>query len=153
MKARWIGTTLGATLVGALALVGTARLEAGEPTPDTRQRIVLPAVGRDKILSEMRVMLQSLGGVLHGLAANDLPAAEKAARVSGIQTAADVDPEIKQRLPRPFLQLGMQTHQAFDRVADQIKAGGSRDQALGALAALTANCLACHAAYRLEERR
>lgn len=153
MKPRWIGTTLGATLVGALALVGAARLEAGEPTPDTRQRIMLPAVGRDKVLSEMRVMLQSLGGVLQGLAANDLPAAEKASRVSGMQTAADVDPEIKKHLPRPFLQLGMQTDQAFDRVADEIKAGGSRDQALGALTALTANCLACHAAYRLEERR
>lgn len=105
------------------------------------------------MLAEMRHMLVSVSGVVQGLAANDLAAAENAARSSGMTHSADVDPAIKARLPREFLQLAMQTHQGFDRLADQIKAGGARDAVLRDLASLTGNCVACHEAYRLEEAR
>lgn len=101
----------------------------------------------------MRLMLGSVSGIIQGLAIGDLPAAEKAARASGMVEAVDVDPQIKKLLPQQFLELGMQTHRGFDKLADQIKAGGSRDDTLRGLAKLTGNCVACHATYRLDEAR
>jgi cytochrome c556 len=45
----------------------------------------------------------------------------------------------------------MQTHAAFDRLADRLGAGGGRpDELLGTLAGVTGNCVACHAAYRFD---
>lgn len=139
------------TLVGAVVAAPIAALHA-QPA-DRRQRVVLPAAPRDTVLAEMRVMLESLNGVLHGLATGDLAAAEKAARASGLATAADVEPEIKRALPPPFLRLGMQTHRGFDRLAEQLRTGASRDAVVASLADVTSRCVACHAAYRLDEAR
>jgi cytochrome c556 len=47
----------------------------------------------------------------------------------------------------------MQTHRGFDELADRIKAGGTREDAIRALAGVTGNCVACHAVYRLDEAR
>jgi hypothetical protein len=153
MPRRWTRIVMAFMTALALVPLGTQPpLEAQAPT-DARQRIVLPAPARDKILAEMRAMLQSLSGVLHALAANDLAGAEQAARASGMGTAADVQPEIRMQLPPAFLQLGMQTHRGFDALADQLKGGGARETVLKSLASLTSNCVGCHAAYRLDEAR
>jgi hypothetical protein len=133
-----------------LLRLGTAEAQQGK---DTRQRLLLPPAARDKVLAEMRLMLESINGILQGVATGDITAAEKAARASGMTTAADVDPQIKQRLPEAFLALGMQTHKAFDALADQLKDSGTQESAIKGLARITANCVACHAAYRLDEIR
>lgn len=117
---------------------------------DARQRVVLPAPAREKVLAEMRAMLESVHGILRALAAGDLAAAEKAARASGLGAAADMDPAVKSGVPAPFLQLGMQTHRGFDRLADELRAGASAGDALARLADVTSACVACHAAYRLD---
>lgn len=124
-----------------------------ESSADTRQRLVLAPAQRHMMLTEMRVMLESVSGIVQGLAADNLPAAEKAARTSGMVHAADTDPQIKTLLPQQFLELAMQTHRGFDTLADRIKASGSRDDTLRGLAKLTGNCVACHAVYRLDEVR
>lgn len=98
-------------------------------------------------------MLGSVGGILQALTADDLVAAEKAARASGVVEAADVDPQIKKLLPQQFLELGMHTHKRFDALADQIRAGDSQADIIRGLAKLTGNCVACHAVYRLDEAR
>ena len=118
---------------------------------DTRQQLVLPASERDKVLAEMRVMLGSVSRILQALAADDIAAIEDAARASGIAMAADVDPQIRKRLPQTFLDLGMKTHKGFDELADQVKAGASREDVIQSLATLTGNCVACHAIYRIDE--
>jgi cytochrome c556 len=120
---------------------------------DTRQRVAVPAAGRDTILAEMRHMLESVHAIVRGLESGDFAAVETAARASGMQTAADVQPEIRRTLPPAFLSLGMQTHKAFDALADAVNARPSRDVALERLGAVTSNCVACHAAYRLDEAR
>jgi hypothetical protein len=129
---------------------GLGRAAAPQPT-DTRQRLVLPAAPRDKVLAEMRLMLESVNGVLQGLVAGDTLAVEKAARASGMAAAADVDPQIRQRLPQAFLMLGMGTHKAFDALADRMAAGGTRDDAIRDLTTITSRCVTCHATYRLDE--
>jgi cytochrome c556 len=150
MNSRLIGT--GVVVMGMIVLVaaaGYAGVKRSEPSSDPRQRLVLPRAERDKVLAEMRQMLGSMSGVLHGFVANDMPAIEKAARASGMAMAAD--PQLEKKLPEAFLQLGMQTHKSFDKLADQAKAGGTREEAVKALAGLSNNCVGCHSAYRLDE--
>ena len=152
MRAGLIGT--GVVVIGMIVLVsvaGFAGAPRSEPSTDTRQRLTLPRAQRNKVLAEMRQMLGSIRGILHGLAANDMPTVERAARVSGMERAAD--PEIKKRVPEGFLKFGLQTHEGFDRLADKAKAGGTREDILKELAALTNNCVGCHGAYRVVEAR
>jgi mono/diheme cytochrome c family protein len=149
-----IGICVG--VVGAIVLGSCSNAPAVEPhksSVDTRQRVVLAHAQRDMMLTEMRVMLTSVSGIIQGLATGDLPAAEKAARTSGIGKAADVNPHIKALLPQSFLELAMHTHRGFDMLADQIQAGSSQADILRGLATLTGNCVACHAVYRLDEAR
>lgn len=153
MRSRLLAVLVSAIALVALGPFAAAPGHAQAPAADARQRLALSAPARDKVLAEMRAMLESLHGVLSGLAAGDRTAAERAARAAGMGTAADVDPEIKRQLPPGFLSLGMRTHQGFDRLADQIRAGAPVPEALGAVTRVTANCVACHASYRLDEAR
>lgn len=154
MRATSIGIVAG--ILGTFVLAAFNSSFAVQPhgsSADTRQRLVFAPAQRDMILTEMRLMLASVSGILQGVANNNLLTAEKAARASGIKEAADVDPHIKARLPEPFLELAMHTHRGFDSLADQIKAGSSQADIIRSLATLTGNCVACHAAYRLDEAR
>jgi cytochrome c556 len=132
-------------------VLSSAAAQSVAPSTDTRQRLVLPPAERDKVLAEMRLMLGSVSGVLQGLGAKDMATVEEAARASGIAMAADVNPQIRKRLPQTFLDLGMKTHNGFDELADQVKAGASREDVIESLATLTGNCVACHAIYRIDE--
>jgi cytochrome c556 len=154
MKLTRLGIFVGAVGIITLGLFGSsAAVEPHESSSDTRQRLVLTPAQRDQILAEMRQMLESVSGIVQGLANNDLPGAKRAARMSGMMRAADADPQFKKLLPQPFLELGMHTHMGFDTLADQMKADDSRDKTLRGLAKLTGNCVACHAMYRLDEAR
>ncbi len=149
-----IGTCVGVVGMIVLGFLGSSTAAPPhESSTDTRQRLVLAPTQRDMMLAEMRQMLGSISGIMRSLAADDLPAAEKATRAAGMMHAADVDPQLQKLLPQQFLELAMQTHRGFDTLADQIKAGGSRDDTLRGLAKLTGNCVACHATYRLDEAR
>src|SRR5574337_217550 len=154
MRVMSIGIFVGIMGVIVLGCLGNApAIEPHETSTDTQQRLVLAPAQRDMLLAEMRVMLASVSGIVQGLATGDLPAADKAARASGIGEAADVNPHIKARLPQPFLELALHTHRGFDSLADHIKAGSSQADIIRGLAILTGNCVACHAAYRLDEAR
>lgn len=151
MWARPRTSFLGVVLVGVGLLIGDAGAQPPGAAVDMRHRLTAPGPARDMVLAEMRRMLESVNAILHAVQANDLAAIERAARASGMAMAADVDPRLRERLPPPFLQLGMATHRGFDELADAVKAGGTREQALAALGRITSNCVACHAVYRLEE--
>jgi len=125
------------------------RMAEGQEATDSRERIRLAPAERDVVLAEMRTMLESLSRIVHGLAAGDLLMAEKAARASGMK--ATIDPRFEQKLPPSYLQLGRRVHTRFDQLADATRTGATRDDVLKRLAALTGYCVACHAAYRLEE--
>lgn len=142
-----------AALVVLGVMLSVAGTGSGQPSGDPRQRLVLPSLARDKVLAEMRHMLESVHGILRGVAANDLVAVEGAARAAGTTMAVEMDPAMMQQLLPAFRELGLQTHRAFDDLADRIKAGGTRDDAIRGLAAVTGNCVACHAVYRLDEAR
>ena len=119
-------TIVAAALILALAGCASRPMpEHGAPAThaqqvtDGRRQVALTPAERDAVLAEMRTMLGSVSLILHGLTAKDRQATEKAARASGIAMA--VDPSLGQKLPRPFLELGMATHEKIDQVADLVK--------------------------------
>jgi cytochrome c556 len=118
----------------------------GHQATDARRQISLTPAERDAVLAEMRTMLGSVSGVLHGLTAQDRQAIENAARASGMVMA--VDPMLKQKLPQQFLELGMATHRKFDQLADLARTPAPADEVLRSLADVTTSCVACHAMYR-----
>ncbi|MBZ0159931.1 hypothetical protein [Candidatus Methylomirabilis sp.] len=154
MKLTRLGIVVGVAGAIVLGFLGpSTAVELHGTSADTRQRLVLAPAQRDMMLAEMRLMLESVSGIVQGLAADDLPVAEKAARMSGMMHAADTDPQLQKLLPQLFLELAMHTHRGFDTLADQMKAGSSQADILRGLAKLTGNCVACHVMYRLDEVR
>ncbi len=142
MRASTLAACLCAAGIGANAGCGReGQLPAGR---DTRTGIMVPAAARDAVMTEMRTMLGSVNGVLVAQARGDTAALRRAAIASG--TAAAADPALERILPAAWLTLAMNTHQQFDELA---RAG---DSVTVRLARLTGNCVACHAAYRLELR-
>jgi hypothetical protein len=119
-----------AILAGLGIILGMAGTGSSQPPGDPRQRLMLPPQARDKVLAEMRHMLESVNGVLRGVAANDLAAAEKAARASGTAMAVEMDPALMQRLLPAFRELGLQTH-GVDDLADRIAHARRRDPGAG----------------------
>lgn len=120
---------------------------------DRRERITLEASARNQVLAEMRMMLASLHRILAALAENDLAAAGEAARASGVATAVDLAPQVREHLPENFRALGMATHRGFDEIANRIAEDATQRDVQRRLATLTSNCVACHETYRLDEIR
>ena len=140
-------------LLGAAVLAGAASAQPPSPAADARQHVTLPPAAREKVLAEMRHMLESVNAILQGFVAGDTAAIETAARASGMVMTAGADPRVMSALPAPLRELGMQTHRGFDALADRVKAGGTRDDALRGLAQITNHCVGCHAMYRLDDGR
>src|SRR5438067_1986296 len=140
-----------AVLPRSQAQTGEARSPGAEHVADTRERVRVTPAERDAILLEMRTMLQSLSGIMHGLIASDLDMARKAAGASGM--AAALDPGLEKNLPAGYRHLNERTHKRFDALAEAIKTGGARDGLLKRLAAVTASCVSCHDTYRLDEAK
>ncbi len=121
--------------------------------PDTRTAVVLPAQGRDLILTEMRGMLTSVQGFVAASAHRDTAGMRIAATASGMAAARDLDPAMQQRLPAEFLRLGMTTHAAWDSLAADVATGKPIDQTLNRLGGIMGNCVACHAQFRINLQR
>ncbi len=123
-----------------------------ESHADARERIVAEAQVRDSVLAEMRAMLVALRSILVSLGEDDLEGAEKAARDAGTAHAVDTDPKVRAQIPQRFLDLGMQTHEGFDRLANRIAEGATAPEIVRDLGELTNRCVVCHQAFRLDER-
>ncbi len=154
-------TALGAILAGGIGWIQSG----GMQQQDTRQVIRVPAMQRDMVLTEMRVLLTSVNGILRGLAARDTALMRASAASAGM--AAMMRGEgmgmagagrgmgaggrgMGPMLPPEFRALGHSTHFAFDSLASRISAGAGADTVVARLARITDNCLACHSTYRLE---
>jgi hypothetical protein len=145
---RMTGRTLAALFLVVAGTTGV-RAQHAAPAVDERERIVLPAPARNMVLAEMRMMLESVTGVVTALSEGDTAAAAEAARASGMVMA--VDPHLVELLPAAFVELGMATHRGFDALADQLEQGADQGTALAELGTLMQNCNACHATYRADE--
>ena len=136
---------------GAIALASCGTDGRPETGRDARTAIMLPDEARDAVLGEMRTMLGSVNAVLIAQTSGDTAAMRQAALASG--TAAAADPALEALLPEAWLKLAMTTHEQFDGLAQAVARPGGRDSIIERLARITGNCVACHAAYRVEPRR
>ena len=136
-----------------LVLAGTTEVSAQNAGPaiDDRKRIVLPVPARNMVLAEMRMLLESISGVVAALSEGDTAAAAQAARAAGMAAAVDIDPAVRELLPAAFVELGMATHRGFDALADKLEQPVEQETALADLGTLMQNCNACHATYRAVE--
>ena len=118
---------------------------------DHRTVIILAPSERDLILSEMRMLLKAVHGVVTGLSAPDpeWKAMEDAARAAGMTMAADVNPAVMAKLPLAFKQMGMSIHHDMDALADAIVQKETPPQILRRLSSMTARCTTCHDMFRL----
>jgi hypothetical protein len=119
---------------------------------DGRTEILLAPVERDQILTEMRLLLKAVDGIVRELGESkpDPKQMEAAAREVGMHMAADVEPAIMTKLPLPFKQMGMSIHKDMDALADAIVQHETSQQLLKRLSSMTARCTACHDMYRFK---
>ena len=117
---------------------------------DNRLAIQLTAGEKDLVLAEMRAFLASVQQITHGVSNKDMKLIATSARTVGLAAQQGVPGSLMGKLPLEFKQLGRNTHEQFDLLALDAEQLEDAEHSLSQLGALMQNCVACHAAYRLE---
>jgi len=134
----------------AHAMSPTANVEA-----DARELVPFPAPMRQHTLANMRDHLRTLGDINAALSQGDFDAASTLAEQRLGMTSMDAHgaAHLAPFMPQGMQQIGSDMHRAASRFATAAQdAAATNDPrpALAALAAVTQQCVACHAAYRLQ---
>lgn len=136
----------------AFAQMPMGRGNMGKPMPDnatdSRQIIPLTEAERSAVAAEMRQMLASIQGITDGLSRDDMQTVSEAASKSGMAMMQGLPAQIRMKFPAAFSQMGMASHQAFDRIARETKTNKDPAPVLRQLSMAMQNCVACHAVYR-----
>ncbi len=148
-KLCWILSLLLLLTVGALTYTFVIKGETVAAS-DGRQAIMLPEGERDLVLSEMRAFLEAVQGIITASNKDDMGAVEKHAKAVGFAAQKGVPASLMKKLPLAFKKLGMGTHKAFDQLAMDASSLGDKSQVMESLGILMQNCIACHAAYRID---
>jgi len=118
--------------------------------PDGRQLIEMPAPMQEHMLGNMRDHLATLNEMNMGLAKKDYERAAQAAeqRLGISSLTAHGAEHMAPYMPKAMQAIGTEMHRAATRFA---LAAQERDlnKTLNALAGVTAQCVACHSAYRV----
>ena len=117
---------------------------------DNRLAIQLTTGEKDLVLAEMRAFLTSVQQITHGVSSKDMKLIATSARTVGRAAQQAVPGSLMGKLPLEFKQLGLDTHEKFDLLALDAEQLEDEEHALSQLGELMQNCVACHAAYRLE---
>ncbi|WJW76386.1 hypothetical protein QVG61_04635 [Thiohalobacter sp. IOR34] len=139
-------------LLSGLAGLGYKFIIHGKvaPSSDGRIAILLEPGERDLVLREMRAFLEALQGISQGISQADMEAVARTARKAGLAAQEGVPGNLMGKLPLGFKQLGMDTHRKFDQLALDAEQFGDPETALQQMAGMMQNCVACHAAYRID---
>lgn len=147
-KAGW---ALSAVL--ALALGGGAYkvIIGGNTMPyeDGRTVVLLSADERNRVLGEMRHLLEGAKGIVQASVKGDMARVAQEARAVGMAAADAESPALMAKLPGHFLNLGMSAHKAMDDLADLAETTDDPLVVLEALGEAMEVCTGCHAGYRL----
>jgi hypothetical protein len=143
------------TRFGALALWAAAIASSTAVAADdsARQLVTLPEPMRQHLLANMRDHLAAINEIqqLLGSGAFQRAAdvAEKRLGMSSLELHGAS--HMAAFMPKAMQDIGTQMHKAASRfalVAQETGADGNAQRAIGSLAQVTAQCVACHAAYR-----
>jgi len=137
----------------AAAILAVATLPTGVAANDTRELVTMPQPMVQHMLGNMRDHLLAITEIQQALGRGDYQraadVAEKRIGMSSLEShgASHMAPF----MPKPMQDIGTQMHKAasqFALVAQDASADGNALRAVGALAEITRQCVACHAAYR-----
>ena len=148
-------------VLASLAVAGCVSVSATHhtahaPTPsDGRIEVVFPEPMRTHTLANMRDHLAALQEIQQALAAGAYERAGDVAekRLGMTSLAAHGAHDVAKFMPEGMQAAGTAMHRSASRFAvEAANAGATGDarKALGALAEVTAQCVACHAAYRMK---
>jgi hypothetical protein len=157
---RILATIAAAVLVGGSATFAVAqhqhRHDAAVPrAPDARQFVKFPAALVEHTLENMRDHLQALQEIQSHLGMGQADIAAKIAETRlgmsslGLHGAA----EVSKFMPQGMQDAGTAMHRAASRfaiTAQDAAVTGDLKPALAGLAEITAQCVGCHASYRLK---
>jgi len=157
---RVVAAIIAAVLAGGSATLAVAQHQhahdmAAHGTPDTRQLVKFPPALLEQTLANMRDHLQTLQEIQLqlGLGHPDVAAgiAEKRLGLSSLQLHGAA--HVAKYMPQGMQDAGTAMHRAASRFAIAAQDAGVTGElkpALAALAEMTAQCVGCHAGYRLK---
>jgi hypothetical protein len=145
----WTMVILLALVAGGMAYKFIVQGSVEQGT-DGRSAIQVNPGEKDLVLTEMRAFLQAVQGITAGLSNNDIENVIKNARSVGMAAQQAVPGSLVGKLPLAFKKLGFDTHTRFDTLALNAEQFGDPGDILKELSRLMENCVACHAAYRLD---
>jgi len=119
-------------------------------SPDKRIAIQLTAPERNLVLAEMRTFLSTIQQISSGLTSEDFELIAKQSRISGLSAQQEVPGSLMGKLPIEFKKLGFDTHKKFDALALDAEQLEDKEHSLNQMSKLMTNCIACHAAYKIE---
>lgn len=146
IERRRLTSSLGVAVAVSCAAVLAANAGAGE---DPRDVLHVDAGQREELRAGMRAYLESVQGIVDGMASSRAAVIVDSARRSGEGMLTLHSAVTAVALPAGFIALGLDTHRKFDALAALAAGGAPRLQVLGALNDILANCTSCHAAYRI----
>lgn len=122
---------------------------------DTRQLVTMPAPMQEHMLANMRDHLAALGEIQAALGAGKYDQAAEIAenRIGMSSLASHGASHMAPHMPKPMQDIGTAMHRSasrFARVTQEADMNNNLPLALNALADLSKQCVACHAAYRLK---
>lgn len=137
-------------ILSGLALVAPASADAPAP----RERVALPAMMQQHMLANMRDHLLAIAQIQDALAERRFGAAAQIAeqRLGMSSLASHGAAHMAPYMPKPMQDIGTQMHRAasqFALVAEDASVNRDLASALKSLSAITRQCVACHATYRI----
>jgi len=120
---------------------------------DTRRLVEFPPMMRQHMLGNMRDHLLAITEIQQALSAADFDrAAEIAEKRIGMSSLTSHDAShMAAYMPDEMQAIGTRMHQAASRfavIAEESAVDGDIRKAIGALSQVTAQCVACHSAFR-----
>lgn len=133
----------------------TAAIPCFAADGDARTLVTMPAPMVQHMLGNMRDHLKALTEIQQALGKSDYEhAADIAEKRIGVSSLdAHGASHMAPFMPKPMQDMGTQMHKAasqFARVAQESGADGNVTRAIAALSNVTEQCIACHAAYRVQ---
>lgn len=120
------------------------------PSSDGRQALLLEPGERDLVLAEMRAFLEAVQSITAAVGKKDSAKVAVEARKVGAAAQQAVPGSLVGKLPLSFKKLGFDTHKKFDMLALDADELEDTEHSLQQLSELMQNCVACHAAYRID---
>lgn len=138
-------------LTAALSALFLVALPVGGADQDAREKVSLPDMMRTHMLANMRDHLMALHDIQEALARGDLDKAGDIAetRIGMSSLIAHNAAHMAPYMPNGVQTIGTEMHHAASRFAMTAKEGDLR-ASVAALSNVTAQCVACHASYRVQ---